>query len=146
MSSFALIGEERQEEELKNVWQIPLDKDPKTGIDPRKGVKPLDYFITTGEAVIKTEVMIKDTKALLRYAQNLLKKLRKSKEKAVYMETEWREGLLIVKQKNPKKKTNQKNKATNPKKFTCAKCKRIFTQKAALTNHLRKCRKVKTAN
>ncbi len=141
-NSHAFIGTERQDGQPKNQWEVSLDVDEKTGIDPRLGVVPRDFFITTGEATVKTDFMIKAAQDLLKYARNLQKKFKKSKGESVYLETEWREGKLIVKNKNPKKGRSTKANANNPQKaeHKCIKCGRKFQNKAALTSHAKTCK------
>jgi DNA-directed RNA polymerase subunit RPC12/RpoP len=137
---FAIIGEERVQGQPKGVWEVPLEKEGK--VDPRVGVVPSAYFITTGDAITKTRVMMKDIRLLLKYAENLMKKLKKSKKQAAYLETEWRDGRLIVKQKTPKNKRVKAGSAKKAmmEKFVCLKCRRNFKKKAALVSHAKTCK------
>jgi DNA-directed RNA polymerase subunit RPC12/RpoP len=137
---FAMIGEERVQGQPKGIWEIPLNKEGH--INPTIGIVPSTYFVTTGDAITKTKVMIKDIKLLLDYAENLMKKLKKSQKDATYLETEWRDGKLLAKQKTPKKKRVKAGSAKKAmmEKYICQKCKRNFTKKAALVSHAKTCK------
>ena len=94
---FTPLGSERQQHQPRNVFEVVLDEWIK-GIDPR------DYFITTGEAVQKAEVMEKELWKAAGNARRLVKALKLARAENKYLETEWREGRLLLKIKNPRKK------------------------------------------
>jgi hypothetical protein len=94
---YALIGNEPQPGQPKKTWRVPIDELPV--------VDPKSFFITTGEAVVKTDYMIEQIQNLLKEVRALRKKLLKSKEESKYLETCWENGVLIVKRKDPRKKS-----------------------------------------
>ena len=91
MHKYPLLGEERQDGQSKKVWVVPIDQ--YVCIDPKQ------YFITTGEATVKIDVVINDVSELLKSLKKLKKQLEKVKDDADYLETAWDNGDLVVKQK-----------------------------------------------
>ena len=92
-----MLGEEQVLDQPQKTWQVP--------IDDLDGINPKDYFITTGEAVTKTDQLINDLSELLKNVRKLKKNLLKSRAESKYLETSWVNGRLIVKRKDPRRKT-----------------------------------------
>lgn len=63
-------------------------------------IEPEKYFITTGEAIQKIDILIEDINKLLKSAKKFRKSLIKAKGSSKYLETGWEDGVLILKQKN----------------------------------------------
>jgi hypothetical protein len=107
---------------------VPHIQPSEYGIENIKTINPNDYFITSGDAVVKATVLEKDMWTL---AGKIRKELGKSKDKkhkefissiwsaagkcrvllhhlkeirgtAIFAETEWRDHKLIIIPKNPK--------------------------------------------
>ena len=104
---FAMIGDDPIEGQPKKVWEIPIEE--------LNVVVPKDYYVTTGEAVKKLDVLIEDTQELLKQAKRLKKKMLQSKGESVYLETSWVDHTLICKRKDPRNK-NKKKKDDKKKK------------------------------
>lgn len=67
-------------------------------------IDPHDYFITSGEAVIKAERMLEDYKMQMANVEKLVELLREIKGPAKYLETSYYNQTLLIKRKNPRKK------------------------------------------
>lgn len=97
-------GEERRDYHKKDVWELDIT-------EIVQAIDPADYFCTTGEACIKARKLEGDLFAaagLARKLGNILKKLRGEN---VYLETQWTDGRLLLKAKNPRKNKEEKAKA-----------------------------------
>lgn len=124
------------EEEGDCVYELDIDEhvpfvDPATyGIKDLTAVRPSDYFITSGDAVVKAAQLDKDMwllagEARKRYGPSKVKKhkeferriweaagkcrtlvntLKKVRGEAVFLETEWKDHKLYCIPKNPRKK------------------------------------------
>ena len=100
-TKYAILGEEPKTGQSKKAWIIPIDE--YLAVDPKY------YFITTGEATLKIDVLIDDLHTALKQAKKLKKVLINTKGESDYLETCWEDGKLIVKKKVArKKKTNIK--------------------------------------
>lgn len=97
-------GEERRTYHKKDVWELDV-----TALI--KAIDPADYFCTTGEAVIKTKKLEADLFAAAGLARKLGNTLRKLRGENVYLETQWTDGRLLLKAKNPRKNKEEKAKA-----------------------------------
>lgn len=69
-----------------------------------KAIDPSKYFLTTGDAIIKTSVLEKDLFRAAIMARKMKDILIKLKDKSVHLETRWENGSLIVMKKDPRKK------------------------------------------
>jgi len=94
---FAMLGDDPVLDQPHKTWQIP--------IDDFVGVNPKDYFVTTGEAVTKTDQLLKDLAALQKDVRRFKQKLLKARAESKYLETCWVNGRLIIKRKDPRRKT-----------------------------------------
>jgi len=97
--------EERRSYHPKNVWELDVK-----GIMPGE-IDPLAYFRTTGEAIIKMRKLEADLfqmAGLARKVGNILEKLRGEN---IYLETQWNNGRLLLKAKNPRKNKEEKARA-----------------------------------
>ena len=94
---YAVLGQEPKKNIIKRLSQnerifiVPIDK--------YKTICPKDYFITTGEATIKIDVVIKDLKQLLKEMIELKKLFIKTKGESSFLETCWEDRQLLVKRK-----------------------------------------------
>lgn len=99
---------QKQEEEQVRFSKYPQlsDHDSNKGIccviisDYLKPINPKDYFLTTGEAIQKIDILINDINSLLKSAKKFKKNLVKAKASSKYLETGWEDGILVLKQKN----------------------------------------------
>lgn len=89
---YATIGETPKKGQPKKAWVIPIDEYAQ--IDPKK------YFITTGEAIVKINVLLDDLRQLSKDINKLKKLLVKTKDESDYLETCWCGGKLLVKKKD----------------------------------------------
>jgi len=89
---FATIGETPGSHQSKKTFIFPVDKLP--------SIIPKEYYITTGEAIVKMDYLIKQTEKLLNELYNVREKLNKTKGKAKWLETCWEGGVLLVKKKD----------------------------------------------
>jgi len=64
---YAKLGDEPEYNQAKNVWVFPNIEEtlPAVHHDDKLLINPFSYYITSGEAVRKTEVLIRDVKRLL---------------------------------------------------------------------------------
>lgn len=97
-------GEERRPYHKKDIWELDLT-------DLIKGIDPKDYFCTTGEACIKAKALEADLFATAGLARKLCNTLKKLRGENVYLETQWSDGRLLLKAKNPRKNKEEKAKA-----------------------------------
>jgi hypothetical protein len=92
------LCQEREPHQPNGVWWIDI-----SGFhEALKAIDPKQYFITSGEAVKKTEQLCKDYKAGLQAATRLLTILTAHKGDAKYLETQWEGNKLLIKKKNPR--------------------------------------------
>lgn len=92
---YCKLGERREEHQPDGIYELILSEFV-TAIDPKT------YFVTSGEAVRKAEQLAKDLWKMAGQAQKLQNYLKKARGPAVYLETEWNDGRLILKRKNPR--------------------------------------------
>lgn len=98
-------GQERREYHPKLVWELVL-------ADFLQKIDPKDYFCTTGEAVIKARKLEHDLFAAAGVARKLANTLEKKlRHPNIYLETQWADGRLLLKAKNPRKNREEKAKA-----------------------------------
>jgi len=98
-------GQERREYHKKLVWELVVS-------DFLKKIDPKDYFCTTGDAVIKARKLEHDLFKAAGVARKLANTLEnKLRADNVYMETQWQNGRLLVKAKNPRKNKEEKAQA-----------------------------------
>jgi len=98
-------GQERREYHKKLVWELVVS-------DFLQKIDPKDYFCTTGEAVIKARKLEHDLYAAAGIARKLANTLEKKlRHPNVYLETQWLNGRLLLKAKNPRKNREEKAKA-----------------------------------
>lgn len=90
--------QDRMPHQPKGVWELDL----KDFHDSLKVIDPKAYFITTGEAVKKTEKLCSDLRDAAKAAEKLLTVLISLKGDAKYLETQWENNRLLLKQKNPR--------------------------------------------
>jgi hypothetical protein len=88
----------RQSHHPKGVWQLDICEFHQS----LKVIDPKAYFITSGEAVRKTERLCEDLRDALHAASHLLVVLKTLKKDAKYLETQWESNRLLLKQKNPR--------------------------------------------
>jgi len=95
---FAMIGEEPVGGQPQKTWQMPnLEREFPL-------VKSLSqYYITTGEAILKLDKYVEHLQDRLKKARKLRQKLMKSKGGSKYLETAWESESLVCKQKDPRK-------------------------------------------
>ncbi|MBD3407280.1 MAG: hypothetical protein GF411_14275 [Candidatus Lokiarchaeota archaeon] len=94
---FAMLGDEPVGGQPKKVWEVPIDQ--------YKAIDPRQYFVTTGEAIIKIDQLIGDLKNLQSNIKKLRTRLLKAKSESKYLETAWEQNKLIVKRKDPRRKS-----------------------------------------
>lgn len=107
------MKKQSEEEEFEEPSESRYSKYPKLeDIDSNQGIccliiseylKTIDperYFITTGEAIHKMDIMIKDANDFIKAAKKLKKSMIKAKASSKYLETGWEDGILVLKQKN----------------------------------------------
>ena len=92
MSDYALVGEDPADGQPKKAFLLDLSD--------LKSIIPKDYFVTTGEAIVKLDYMINDIQTLLKESRKLKKKLERSKGDSKWLETTWEDNQLIVKKKD----------------------------------------------
>jgi len=97
-------GEDRHEYQPRDVWELEITK-----LLP--SIDPLQYFRTTGEGVLKMRRLEADLFAAAGQARKLGNILEKLKDDNVYLETQWQDGRLLLKAKNPRKNKESKLKA-----------------------------------
>ena len=100
---YAKLGHEPLSHQPDGVWDITealqdLVEDFPDGIDP------INYFITSGEAVKKAEKLVGDLYSLAVSTRSFKKKLEKAKGPAKYLETQRENTKLLIKRKSPRKK------------------------------------------
>lgn len=89
-SEYAKIGHDIiRGQQINNRWEID-------GLDKLKVIDPASYFATNGEAVEKANQLVKDAYSLAQYCSALLRKLRKTRADADYLETKRDAGKLLV--------------------------------------------------
>lgn len=88
---YATLGNEPKTGQPKKVFLVPI-KDY-SSIDPKS------YFVTTGEATVKIDVLIEDLQNMVKHAKNLKKIFVKTKGESDYLETRWEDGDLLVMKK-----------------------------------------------
>ena len=103
MEPYAMLGEEPLKGQPKGVWEITEALNKLPTIDPRR------YYITSGEAVRKAEMLTKDAYSLAVKAKSFEKALRKAREEAKYLETQRENSRLLIKKKSPRKKKENPN-------------------------------------
>jgi hypothetical protein len=96
VAKYATLGEEPVVGQSKKAWVLPIDE--------YEIVDPKYYFITTGEATIKINILINALSTGLKQARKLKKLLEKTKGESDYLETCWEDGKLLVKKKEARKK------------------------------------------
>jgi hypothetical protein len=96
---YAALGDQPEQGQSKKAFILDIDSYKK--IDPR------EYFITTGEATVKIEVLLNDIKDLTKELKNLQKELIRTKDESDYLETCWEGGNLVIKKKE--KRSRSKN-------------------------------------
>ena len=101
-ADYAIVGEEPTDDQPKKCWKVLIDE--------YKGVNPRDFFITTGEAIVKLDHTIKCTRNLLESLKKLRAKMIKSKSTSKYLETSWDDGILVVKRKDVRSKEKEEEK------------------------------------
>lgn len=88
--------EERADHQQEGVWQLDI-----TNFHPDlKAIDPKAYFITSGEATIKADKLCEDLKKALIIANKLKLILKAHKSNAKYLESQWDNSKLLLKQKN----------------------------------------------
>lgn len=90
-SKYVNIGETPGKKQSKKVFIVPIKE-----YEP---INPHEYFITTGEATTKIDVLIDDLTEQLKEMKKLKKLLIKTKGESDYLETCWEDGNLVVKKK-----------------------------------------------
>lgn len=90
--------QDRMPHQPKDVWQLDLDNFH----DDLKSIDPKAYFITSGEAVIKTEKLYEDLERAFHAAKELHHILKTLRGGAKYLETQWDMNRLLLKKKNPR--------------------------------------------
>jgi hypothetical protein len=98
-------GEERKDFHTKGVWHFEIDK----FMAP---VVPANYFKTTGEAIQKLNKLKLDLLQQVAMAERLKVTLTKLRGSNVYLETQWNDGKLLLKVKNPRKAKPDQAEAT----------------------------------
>ena len=93
---YAMVGKSPEHGQSKKAWIVPIDE--------YKKMDPKYYFITTGEAIVKINVLLKDLKESMKQMQNLKKIFVKTKGDSDYLETCWEDGNLLVKKKDKRSK------------------------------------------
>ena len=100
---YCKLGNPRKEHQPDGIFHLVM-KDFMSAIDPNT------YFITSGEAIAKAEKLEKDIWLMAGKARQLKNMLKKARGPAVYLETEWNDGRLLLKRKNPRNpKVKEKN-------------------------------------
>lgn len=94
-------GENRKGFQPKNVWELDL-------ADFVDAIDPIDYFRSTGEAILKIRRLEADLFAAAGQARKIGNVLDKLKGENVYLETQWNDNRLLLKAKNPRKNRESK--------------------------------------
>jgi hypothetical protein len=92
------LCQNRSPHQPKGVWHIDIANFH----EALKAIDPKSYFITSGEAVRKTETLCTDLKNALQIANRLLTIFKTLKADAKYLETQWESDRLLIKTKNPR--------------------------------------------
>lgn len=100
-SKIANIGEEIQEHQLKDTFRLNVS-------EYVNKIIPDTYFLTSGEAVQKTEQLIEDLKQALKGAKSMHKDLLNARKANKYLETEIDKGEIILRIKNPRDKKKRR--------------------------------------
>ena len=100
-SKYATLGNEPEQGQSKKAWILEIEEYKK--IDPRY------YFITTGEAIVKVDVLLDDLKELTKEVKKLKKECEKIKGDSDYLETCWEDNKLILKKKEKRSRSARKN-------------------------------------
>lgn len=106
-AKITLGGEYRKPYHKHGVWELDID-------ELFDNITPKSYFYTTGEACVKMKKLEMDLLNAAKKAKKLVDTLTKLKGDNVYLETQWENGKLILKTKNPRK--NHKDKLEALKK------------------------------
>lgn len=96
---YAYLGDEPLPDQPKDIWEVPPISKSLPAIDPAA------YFITSGEAVDKAEKLVKDLYSLAVKARAFRDCLKKSRGKKKYLETTRENKRLLVKAKDPRKRS-----------------------------------------
>lgn len=104
---YAVLGNHPEHGQSKKAWVLKIDEFKK--IDPK------DYFITTGEALVKTEVLLNDLRDLTKDIKKLQREMVKTKADSDYLETCWEDGKLLLKKKE-KRSRNVKSESDTESK------------------------------
>ena len=97
---YAKLGNEPLPGQPKEVWELPNIKAEMPMIDPAA------YFITSGEAVRKADKLVQDVYALAAKCRSFRDKLRQARGDKKYLETSRENGVLLIKVKTPRDKSN----------------------------------------
>lgn len=100
---YAKLGNEALQHQPDGVWDITDSLTDLSAIDPSA------YFITSGEAVKKSDKLVSDLYSLAVKARSFRNKLEKARAEAKYLETHRENGKLLVKKKSPRKKKKVQN-------------------------------------
>lgn len=99
---YATVGETPLDGQSKKIWQMSFDD--------YKVIDPKSYFVTTGEATVKIDVLIEDIQDLLKNVRSLKKKFAKIKDESDYLETSWENNTLLIKKKEKRSRAPFKKK------------------------------------
>ena len=92
------LCQERAPHQPKAVWQVDIENFH----EALKTIDPRTYFTTSGEAVRKTERLYEDLKGAMSVVNRMLTIFKALKADAKYLETQWENERLLLKQKNPR--------------------------------------------
>ncbi|MEM3097480.1 MAG: hypothetical protein QXU32_02005 [Nitrososphaerales archaeon] len=94
---YCKIGHKPQPHQPDDIYELVLSEFV-SAIDPK------NYFVTSGEAIQKAKKLEQDLWHMAGEARKLRRLLEKARGSAVYLETEWQDGHLILRRKNPRSK------------------------------------------
>lgn len=99
---YCLVGDEPKDHHKKDVFELRLD-DFFEDNNLFPAVK--EYFVTSGEAIAKTEKLERDAWKLAGESRRLLRILKETRASAKYLETGFDANrALLLKRKNPRKR------------------------------------------
>ena len=94
-------------------------------IEKLKKIDPKYFFITTGEATVKIQVLLDELKDLTKDVKKLQKLFITTKDESDYLETCWEDGDLILKKKEKRSRAKKEDpKKEDPKKEETKKAKK----------------------
>jgi len=96
---YAILGNVPEQGQSKKAFILEIDN--------YEAIDPKEFFITTGEATVKIDVLLKRLEKLTKDVRKLKKKLIDTKGESDYLETCWEDRDLIVKKKEKRSRAKK---------------------------------------